>query len=127
MSQQNETVSPLRQRMIEEMTMRKLSPKTQAQYIRSVKKLAAFLKRSPEDATAEELRKFQLMLAETGTSIITMNATLQGLRFLYCKALKRPEALSKTSSVPEPRKLPNVKLYNLFFSNYFFLDFTNHP
>jgi integrase/recombinase XerD len=108
MSQQNETVSPLRQRMIEEMTMRKLSPKTQSQYIRGVKKLAAFLKRSPEDATAEELRKFQLMLAETGTSNITMNATLQGLRFLYCKALKRPEVLSKTSSVPEPRKLPNV-------------------
>jgi len=108
MSQQNETVSPLRQRMIEEMTMRKLSPKTQTQYIRGVKKLAAFLKRSPEDATAEELRKFQLMLAETGTSNITMNATLQGLRFLYCKALKRPEVLSKTSSVPEPRKLPNV-------------------
>ena len=48
------------------------------------------------------------MLAETGTSNITMNATLQSLRFLYCKALKRPEVLSKTSSVPEPRKLPNV-------------------
>jgi integrase/recombinase XerD len=85
MSQQNETVSPLRQRMIEEMTMRKLSPKTQSQYIRGVKKLAAFLKHSPENATAEELRKFQLMLAETGTSNITMNATLQGLRFLYYK------------------------------------------
>ncbi|MCP4586698.1 MAG: integrase, partial [Pseudoalteromonas sp.] len=46
--------NPLRQRMIEDMTMRRLSPKTQIGYIRGVKKLATFLKRSPEDATAEE-------------------------------------------------------------------------
>ncbi len=105
---QNETSNPLRQRMIEEMTMRKLMPRTQTQYLRALRKLTQFLQRSPEDATAEELRKFQYMLAETGTSYLTINASLQGLRMLYCHTLKRPKVMRKTSTLPEPRKLPNV-------------------
>ena len=98
MSPQNEIATPLRQRMIEEMTMRKLMPKTQTQYLRALKKLTQILQRSPEDATAEELRKFQYMLAETGTSNLTINATLQGLRMLYCNTLKRPKVMRKTTT-----------------------------
>ncbi len=103
-----ETTSPLRQRMIEDMTMRRLSPKTQIGYIRGVKKLAAFLKRSPEHATAEELRQFQLALTEQGASNITINATLSGLQFLFSKTLNRPDVMLKVSTVPVPRKLPTV-------------------
>jgi len=102
------STSPLRQRMIEDMTMRRLSPKTQIGYIRGVKKLAAYLKRSPEDATAEELRKFQLALAEQGASNITINATLSGLKFLFHKTLNRPDVMLNVSTVPVPRKLPMV-------------------
>lgn len=108
MSPQNETANPLRQRMIEEMTIRRLMPKTQSQYLAALKRLTAFLKRSPEDATAEELRQFQFMLAESGTSNITINATLTGLKMLFCDTLKRPKVMRKTSQVPEPRKLPKV-------------------
>ncbi len=61
-------VSPLRQRMIEDMRMRKLCDKTQTSYIRAVRKLAAYLKRSPGTATADELRRFQLHLVDQGTS-----------------------------------------------------------
>ena len=100
--------NPIRQRMIEDMTMRRLSPKTQIGYIRGVKKLATFLKRSPEDATAEELRQFQLTMAEQGTSNITINATLSGLTFLFHKSLNRPDVMLKVSTVPVPRKLPTV-------------------
>jgi integrase/recombinase XerD len=103
-----ETTSPLRQRMIEDMTMRRLSPKTQIGYIRGVEKLAAFLKRSPEHATAEELRQFQLVLTEQGASNITINATLSGLQFLFSKTLNRPDVMLKVSTVPVPRKLPTV-------------------
>jgi integrase/recombinase XerD len=70
----------LRQRMLDDMRMRKLEPKTQEAYIRAVRKLAAHLKRSPETATVEDLRNFQLHLVDTGTSPVTLNATLTGLK-----------------------------------------------
>ena len=66
--------SPLRQRMIEDMRMRKLEPSTQTGYIRAVRKLTEFLKRSPDTATVEDLRNFQLHLVDTGTSPITLMA-----------------------------------------------------
>ena len=66
------SVSPLRQRMIEDMRMRKLGEKTQVAYIRAVRKLAAYLKRSPATATVEELRRFQLHLVDQGTSPVTL-------------------------------------------------------
>jgi len=59
-------ISPLRQRMIEDMTMRKLSPRTQTAYIRTVKNLTRFIKRSPDTASAEDLRQFQLYLVGYG-------------------------------------------------------------
>ena len=95
MSPQNKIAILPRQRMIEEMTMRKLMFKTQRQYLRALRKLTRFLQRSPEDATAEELRKFQYMLAETGMSNLTINATLQGLRMLYCVTLTRAVKTTK--------------------------------
>ncbi len=60
MIQNTQAVSPLRQRMIEDMMLRKLSPKTQSAYIRAVKKLSSYLGHSPATATTEELRRFQL-------------------------------------------------------------------
>jgi site-specific recombinase XerD len=94
--------------MIEDMTMRKLSPKTQSGYIRAVRKLARFLHRSPDTATPEELRCFQLHLVELGVSSITLNATITGLRFFFEETLNRHDALTRMSRVYEPRKLPVI-------------------
>jgi len=108
MTQVKKQISPLRQRMIDEMNMRKLSPKTQAGYLRAVDKLAKYLKYSPEHATSAQLREFQIILAEQGTSNITMNATITGLQFLFAKTLDRPDAVKRLCRVPVPRKLPTV-------------------
>ena len=108
MSDSNKSVSPLRQRMIEDMTLRKLSPKTQIGYIRAVVKLARFLRRSPDTATAEDLRLFQLHMSENGVSNTTINATITGLRFLFETTLDDHHILRKMSSVHVPRKLPVV-------------------
>tara|TARA_B100002003_G_scaffold164879_1_gene153081 strand:- start:954 stop:1799 length:846 start_codon:yes stop_codon:yes gene_type:complete len=94
--------------MVEDMTLRKLSPKTQPGYIRSVVKLTRFLGRSPHTATAEDLRLFQLHLAETGVSGTTINATITGLKFLFEVTLDSPELLKNMSPVRIPRKLPTV-------------------
>ena len=102
------TVSPLRQRMIDDMRMRKLNGKTQIGYIRAVRRFAAFLKRSPDTATAEELRSFQLHMVDTGTSPTTINGTLSGLKFFFDVTLGRGELLVKMQPVPQPRKLPVV-------------------
>jgi hypothetical protein len=78
-----DAVSPLRQRMIEDMNARKLCAGTQRGHIRSCKRFAAFLKRPPDTATLEDIRRFQLHLAETGVSICTRNRIMTGLRFLF--------------------------------------------
>lgn len=108
MTDNNQPVSALRQRMVEDMRLRKLGPKTQTAYIRAVKKFARFLRRSPDSADAEDLRRFQLHLATTGTSHTTINATLTGLRFFFEFTLERPEAMKNTSQVYVERKLPVV-------------------
>ena len=74
------SVSPLRQRMVEDMRMRKLEPKTQTAYLRAVRKLTVFLKASPDTATAEDLRRFQMHLVDEGASPTTLNATISGLK-----------------------------------------------
>jgi len=104
----NNPNSPLRQRMIEDMALRKLAPKTQSGYIRAIKNLARFLGHSPGTATSEELRYFQIHLANNGASRITLNATITALRFLYTTTLGRPDIVAKISSVPVPRKLPDI-------------------
>jgi len=103
-----QSISPLRQRFIDDMTMRKLSPKTQTGYIRAVSKLARFLGRSPATATAEDLRLFQLHLVATGTSNLTINATITALRAFFDITLNRKDVTAKLATVHEPRKLPVV-------------------
>ena len=83
MTQSIQPISPLRQRMIEDMNMRNLAPKTQSSYIRAVKKLADYLGHSPDTATAEDLRTFQLQLTDKGASRITINTTITALRFFF--------------------------------------------
>jgi integrase/recombinase XerD len=101
-------VSPLRQRMIDDMRMRKMGGKTQIAYIRAVRRLAAFLKRSPDTATADDLRRFQLHMVDTATSPTTINATLSGLKFFFDVTLGRGELMVKMQPVRQPRKLPVV-------------------
>ncbi len=108
MKPSSEAVSPLRQRMTEDMRMRKLELKTRTAYLRAVKKLAAFLKRSPDTATVEDLRRFQLYLVDQGTSPITINATICGLKFFFDVTLGRSELMAKMQTVPVPQKLPVV-------------------
>jgi site-specific recombinase XerD len=94
--------------MIEDMRMRKMGGKTQIGYIRAVRRLAAFLKRSPDTATADDLRRFQLHMVDTGTSPTTINGTLSGLKFFFDITLGRAELLVKLQPVPQPRRLPVV-------------------
>jgi integrase/recombinase XerD len=108
MTESSKPLSPLRRRMIEDMTMRKLSPKTQIAYIRAVVNLTRFLGRSPDTAEAEDLRRYQLHLVEGGTSSITLNATITGLKFFFDVTLDRPEAMKKMRHVYEPRTLPEI-------------------
>lgn len=77
-------------------------------YIRAVRKLAAYLKRSPDTATVEELRRFQLHLVDRGTSPVTLNATLTGLKFFFDITLDRVELMAKMQPVRVPRTLPVV-------------------
>ena len=101
-------LSPLRVRMIQDMTVRNFVPDTQREYIRAVKKLAAFLGRSPDTATAEDLRSFQVHLTQTGTNPPTINATVTALRFFFKVTLDRPDTTRHLVFVFEPRKLPRV-------------------
>jgi site-specific recombinase XerD len=94
--------------MLDEMRMRKLAPQTQALYLRGVERLAKYLGRSPDQAEAEDLRRFQLHLVEQGTSSTTLNGTITALRFLFENTLGAPERMAKMSTVREPRKLPVV-------------------
>ena len=101
-------INSLRQRMIDDMTLRKLSPKTQSGYIRWVKRLAKFLERSPDTATAEDLRRFQLDLVKHGVGRGSVNAAVTALQFFFDVTLGRGELMAKTSHVHQPRKLPTV-------------------
>jgi integrase/recombinase XerD len=94
--------------MLDEMRMRKLAPETQALYLRGVERLAKYLGRSPDQADAEDLRRFQLHLVEQGISSTTLNGTITALRFLFETTLGAPERMAKMSTVREPRKLPVV-------------------
>ena len=108
MTESTKALSPLRQRMIEDMRMRKLAVGTQSYYIQAVKNLARYLGRSPATASAEDLRRYQLYLVDRGTSRSTVNRTITGLRFFFEVTLARDDALSKMKPVHEPRRLPVV-------------------
>ncbi len=104
----DEAISPLRRRMIEDMTIRKLAPKTQQGYIRTVKDFTAFFGRSPDTASFEDVRRFQLHLAESGADTPTLNHTVSALRFFFRVTLKRYAIVEHTRFIHEPRKLPVV-------------------
>lgn len=108
MTQSTQAISPLRQRMIDDMTMRKLSPKTQADYIRAVRQFTGFLGHSPDSATAEDLRRYQLHLVDHGISPVSLNATITGLRFFFEVTIDHADAMTKMSTVRVPHKLPVV-------------------
>ena len=102
-------ISPLRQRMIEDMALRKLAPKTRSKYLRAVIKFTCFLGRSPDTASPEDLRRYQLHLVETGISRISLNHTITALRFFFGVTLDHAEVMARMSSVREPRKLPVMR------------------
>jgi integrase/recombinase XerD len=103
-----DTVSPLRQRMIEDMAARKLNPNTQRGHIYSCKRFAAWLKRSPDTATPDEVRRFQLYLIESGASICNRNRIMTGVRFLFRVTLRRHDLAAEVWHLKEPQKLPAV-------------------
>jgi integrase/recombinase XerD len=101
-------ITPLRQRMIEDMKARKLCAGTQRGHILSCKRFAAFLKRSPDTANLEDIRRFQLHLAETDVSICNRNRIMTGLRFLFRVTLRRLDLAEEVYHIREPQKLPAV-------------------
>jgi len=104
----DKAISPLRQRMIEDMTIRKFAPKTQHDYVQRVKNFAAFLGRSPDTASFEDVRRYQLHLTVSGVGIPTINQTISTLRFFFKVTLGRSDIVNHTQFVREPRKLPVV-------------------
>ena len=101
-------VTLLRQRMLDDMRMRKLEAKTRAGYIRAVRNLTAYLGRSPDTATVEDLRRFQLHMVDRDSSPITLNATITGLKFFFGVTLDRPELMAEMQPVHVPQTLPVV-------------------
>lgn len=108
MTKSNKPISPLRQRMLDDMAMRKLNHRTQECYIRAVVRLCRYLKRPPDTATANELRDFQIHLANNDVGAGTINATITGLRFFFETTLDSPERVRKMRHVHEPRRLPEI-------------------
>jgi integrase len=104
----DQAMSPLRRRMIEDMTIRKFAQKTQHDYVQRVKKFAAFLGRSPATATLEDVRRYRLHLASSGAGTPTINGTVATLRFFFNVTLDRADLAKHLSFVHEPRKLPVV-------------------
>ena len=104
----DKAISPLRRRLIEDMAIRRLSPKTQYQYIRHVKRFADFVGRSADKATTEDVHRYQLWLASIGTTVPTVNVSATALRFFFKVTLKRRDLADAVVSVREPRRLPVV-------------------
>jgi integrase/recombinase XerD len=104
----DKAISPLRQRMIEDMTIRKFAPKTQHDYLQRVKNFAAYLNRSLDTANSEDVRRYQLHLAASGAGVPTLNQTISTLRFFFKVTLGRPDIVERTAFVHEPSKLPVV-------------------
>ena len=104
----DEAMTPLRRRMIEDMTVRNFVEKTQKDYIRHVRNLTIFLGRSPDTATAEELRLYQLHLTDTGVGSPTINGAVSALRFFFSITVDQPAVTKPLTFVAEPRKIPVV-------------------
>ena len=100
----DKAISPLRRRMIEDMTIRKYTAKTQHDYLQRVKNFAAYLGRSPDTANFEDLRRYQLQLAASGAGVPTLNQTISTLRFFFKVTLGRPDIVERTAFVHEPSR-----------------------
>jgi integrase/recombinase XerD len=101
-------ISPLRQRMMDDMRMRRLAPTTQANYLRVVRQFAAFLGRSPDTATVEDLRRYQLHLVDHGVSPVSLNAAITGLKFFFGTTLAQEALMAKMRPIYLPRTLPII-------------------
>ncbi len=109
MNIQNDTpATALRRRMTEDMQGRNLGPHCQRNYLNSCARLAAFLERSPDTATADDIRRFQLFLIETGASICSRNRIMTGVRFLLRVTLRRHDLAAEVYHLKEPQKIPVV-------------------
>ena len=100
--------SALRERMIEDMSVRGFSEKTRNDYIRNVRTFAAFIGRSPDTATAEDLRRFQLHQTKSGMQPPSINSAVSALRFFFTVTLDRPDLACRLTVVRMPRRLPPV-------------------
>jgi integrase/recombinase XerD len=101
-------VSPLRARMIEDMTVRGFKEDTRRDYVRHVRAFAAFVGRSPDTATAEDLRLFQLHQTQSGMQPPSINSAVSALRFFFTVTLDRPDLARRLTVVPYPRRIPTV-------------------
>jgi len=101
-------ISDLRRRMLEDMAVRRLGEKTRHDYIKHIETFTRFLGRSPDAATAEDLRRFQVHELEQGGRPPTMNSQVSALRFFFGKTLGRLDLAHQLSRVDYPRKLPRV-------------------
>lgn len=108
MTATTQSISPLRQRMLDDMRMRKLSDKTQSHYLHAVRRFAAYLGRPPDTASAEELRRYQLHLVDAGISPASLNAAISGLKFFFDITLDHAELMARMQPVHLPRTLPVI-------------------
>jgi len=106
--QSNTPATALRRRMIEDMAARNLGPHSQRSHLSSCERLAMFLERSPDTATADDIRRFQLFLIETGASICNRNRVMTGVKFLLRVTLRRHDLVSEIFHLREPQKIPLV-------------------
>jgi site-specific recombinase XerD len=102
----DKAISPLRRRMTEDMTVRGFAPKTQTGYIRAVRNFTAFFGHPPDQASSEDLRRYQLHLRSIGTSATSMNAAATALRFFFEVTLERRETAAALTSVRQPQRIP---------------------
>ena len=101
-------ISPLRQRLIDDMNVRRFSRETQRNYIRDVGRFATFLRRAPDTATADDVRRFQIEQRDAGVPTPTMNSIVSALRFFFTHTIDRPDLTRKLIRVAHPRNLPMV-------------------
>jgi integrase/recombinase XerD len=102
------SISLLRQRMIDDMTARRFKDKVQKDYVRHVRTFTAFLGRSPDTATSEDLRRFQLHMAQQQIGAATINSAISALRFFFTETLERPDLVRPLRLLNEPRRAPVV-------------------
>ena len=107
---QEDNVTALRARMLEDMRIRGMGDKAQKSHIRTIKDFAKFLKRSPDTATPEELRAYQLHMTDTGVTASTFNTRIIALRFFFGMTCGREDMKRFMQFRTQPRKLPMVLL-----------------